>query len=84
MDKRIALTVAYLLRCPRSTVPEAMRACRFSYKESANPTTQMVVRRAREKAASGKRKASPPNVINALTVGMLTVSPMTTAVTGGT
>ena len=26
VDKRIERTVAYLLRCPRSTVPEAMRA----------------------------------------------------------
>ena len=81
-DKRIARTVAYLLRCPRSTVPEAMWACRFSDKESASPTTQMAVRRAREKAASGKRKAPPPNVIDARTVGMSTVSLLTTADAG--
>ena len=83
VDKRIAHTVTYLLRCPRSTVPEAMRACRFSDKESANTTMQIAVRRAREKADGGKRKALPPNLINAPTVGSA-LSPMTTAVSGGT
>ena len=63
VDKRIERTVAYLLRCPRSTVPEAMRACKFSDKESSNPGKQMAVRRAREKAAAGKRIALPPNLV---------------------
>ncbi len=62
-DKRIERTVAYLLRCPRSTVPEAMRACKFSDKESKNAGKQMAVRRAREKAASGKRNP-PPSQFN--------------------
>ncbi len=83
VDKRIKRTVTYLLRCPRSSVPEAMRACRFSDKESSNAGKQMAVRRARKKAASGKRKALLPISIDSPTVG-LTVSPMTTEVTGGT
>ena len=48
------------LHCPRSTVPEAMRACKFSDKESKDAGKQMVVRRAREKANSAKRKTPPP------------------------
>ena len=79
MDKRIQRTVAYLLRCPRSSVPEAMRACKFSDKESSNAGKQMAVRRAREKAASGKRIPPPPNVIDTSTVGVSTVSPITGA-----
>ena len=35
-----------LLRCPRSTVPEAMRACKFSDKESKDAGKQMAVHRA--------------------------------------
>jgi hypothetical protein len=83
VDKRIERTIAYLLRCLNLTVPEAMRACKFSDKESSNAGKQMAVRRAREKADGGKRKALPPNLINTPTVG-LTMSPMTTAVSGGT
>jgi len=83
VDKRIECTVAYILRCLNSTVPEAMRACKFSDKESSNAGKQMAVRRAREKADGGKRKALPPNLIDAPTVGS-TVSPMNTAVSGGT
>ena len=79
VDKRIQRTVAYLLRCPRSSVPEAMRACKFSDKESSNAGKQMAVRRAREKAASGKRIPPPPNVIDTSTVGVSTVSPITGA-----
>ena len=79
VDKRIQRTVAYLLRCPRSSVPEAMRACKFSDKESSNAGKHMAVRRAREKAASGKRIPPPPNVIDTSTVGVSTVSPITGA-----
>jgi len=60
-----------------------MWACKFSDKESSNAGKQMAVRRAREKAAGGKRKALPPNLIDVPTDG-LTVSPMTAAVSGGT
>ena len=83
VDKRIERTLAYLLRCPNSTVPEAMRVSKFSDKESSNAGKQMAVCRAREKADGGKRKALPPNLINAPTVRS-TVSSMTTAVSGGT
>jgi len=79
VDKRIQHTVAYLLRCPTTSVPEAMRACKFSDKESSNAGKQMAVRRAREKAASGKRIPPPPNVIDTSTVGVSTVSPITGA-----
>ncbi len=34
------------LHCPRSTVPEAMRACKFSDKESKGAGKQMAVHRA--------------------------------------
>ena len=60
VDKRIERTVTYLLRCPNSTVPEAMRVCKFSDKESSNAGKQMAVCRACEKADGGKRKALPP------------------------
>ncbi len=83
VDKRIECTVAYLLRCPNSTVPEAMRACKFSDTESSNVGKQMAVHRTHEKADGGKRKALPPNLIDAPTVGS-TMSLMTTAVSGGT
>jgi len=83
VDKHIEHTVAYLLRCPNWTVPEAMRACKFSDKESSNARKQMAVRHAREKADGGKRKALPPNLIDVPTVGSA-VSPMTAAVSGGT
>ena len=45
VDVRIAHTVAYLLRCPRSSVPEAMRACKFTLDESKNRSKQMTIRR---------------------------------------
>jgi hypothetical protein len=83
VDKCIERTLAYLLRCPRLTVQEVMQACIFSGKESSNVGKQMAVRCESEKAASGKRKALPPILIDSPKVG-LTVSPMTTEVTGGT
>ena len=53
MDVRIAHTVAYLLRCPRSLVPEAMRACKFTLDESASRSKQMMIRRSLGKKATG-------------------------------
>jgi hypothetical protein len=76
VDERIAHTVTFLLRCPGSTVPEAMRACKFSLEESLHPAKQMAVRRSFAKASAGKAVA-PPDVIDALTVGTMTVSPLT-------
>ena len=58
IDKQIAATVVYLKRCPASKVPKAMRACKFTDKESCNPAKQMAVRRAYAKALGGKRKSS--------------------------
>jgi hypothetical protein len=42
VDVRIAHTLAYLLRCPRSSVPEAMRACKFTLDESASRSKPQV------------------------------------------
>ena len=56
MDKRAERTIAYLLRCPRSTVPEAMRACRFSDKESKDSGKQMAVHRADSNARTNQRR----------------------------
>ena len=81
-DKHIERTIAYLLRCPASTVPEVMQACKYSTNESVYPAKQMAVRRAHQKVIDAKKKATPPNVINTLTVRVLTMSPQTAAVTG--
>ena len=54
-DKRIAATVAFILKCPASVVPQAMmRACKFSDKESKHAGMQMAVHCARDKALAGK------------------------------
>ena len=60
-NPRAERTVAYLLRCPRSTVPEAMRASKFSLDESRDAAKQIAVRRAYGKASGGKAKL-PPSV----------------------
>ena len=76
--KRIEHTTTYLLRCPASTVPEAMRASRFINMESSNSAKQMAV-------IDAKKNATPPNTIidSSTLVGTSKVSPLTTAVTGG-
>ncbi len=56
VDKRIKCTVAYLLRYPRSTVPEAMRVCKFSDKESKDNWKQMAVHRADSNATTNQRR----------------------------
>ncbi len=56
VDKRTKRTVAYLLRCPRSTVPEAMRVCRFSDKESKDARKQMAVHRADSNTTTNQRR----------------------------
>ena len=58
-DKCIATTVAFILKCPASTVPQAVRACKFSDKESKHAGMQMAVRRARDKALAGKKRPPP-------------------------
>ena len=77
-DKRIATTVAFILKCPASTVPQAMRACKFSDKESKHAGMQMAVRRARDKALAGKKSPPPPSVIiSASRSGKKSMSPLT-------
>ncbi len=77
MDVRIAHTVAYLLQCPRSLVPEAMRACKFTLDESENRSKQMTIRRslAAQKATGGK--LVPPPMIDTVTAATMTVSLLT-------
>jgi hypothetical protein len=84
VDKRIAHTVAYLLKCPASSVPQAMRTYKYSDKESSDATKQMAVRRAWKAVSKPKKKSSPPSSIGASKVGSpaSTVSPITTAITG--
>ncbi len=82
-DKRIERNVAYLLRCPESTVPEAMQACKYSTNKNVNTTKQMAVGCTHKKAIDAKKKATPPNVIDASKVGTSTMSPLTTALTSG-
>ena len=77
MDERIAHTVTFLLRCPGSTVPEAMRACKFSLEESLHPAKQMAVRRSFAKASAGKAVAPPDVIVAAATATTTTVSPLT-------
>jgi hypothetical protein len=77
MDKGIVHTVAFMLWCPGLSVPEAMRASKYSLEESGNPAKQMAIRRSFAKATSGKLKA-PSVVIDALTAATTTVSPLTT------
>ncbi len=87
MDVRIAHTVAYLLRCPWSSVPEAMRACKFFLDESASQLKQMTIRRSFAKKATGGKLVPPPplNVIDTATAVRTTVSPLTmSTVRGGT
>ena len=62
MDKRIAKAAAFKLRCQSASIPEAMRASKFSLAESSNPAKQMAVRRAYEKVIRGKTKAAPASV----------------------
>ncbi len=78
MDVRIAHTVAYLLQCPRSSVPEAMRVCKFTLDESENRSKQMTIRSslAAQKATGGKL-VPPPPMIDTVTAARITVSPLT-------
>jgi len=53
-DARIGRAAEFLLRCQGAKVPEAMRAVKFTLKESANATKQMAVRRTYAKAIGGR------------------------------
>ena len=59
-DKRIEHGVAFLLRCQGASVPEAMPASKFTFKESLNTTKQMAVHHAHAKAIGGKQKSFSP------------------------
>ena len=51
-DKRIANAVAFKIRCKGASIPEAMRATKFTLKESEDTSKQMAVRRAYQKAVN--------------------------------
>jgi hypothetical protein len=51
-DKRIASAVTFKIRCQGASIPEAMRATKFTWKESEDPAKQMAVRRAYQKAVN--------------------------------
>ncbi len=77
MDKRIAKAAAFKLRCQSASIPEAMRASKFSLAKSSNPAKQMAVCRAYEKAIRGKTKAAPATVSILSTASGSSLSPMT-------
>jgi hypothetical protein len=77
VDVRVAHTVTFLLRCPRSSVPEAMRACKYTFDESASRSKQMAIRRSFAKATGGELVAPPDVILAAVTATMTTVSPLT-------
>ena len=77
VEVRIAHTVTFLLRCPRSSVPEAMRACKYTFDESASRSKQMAIRRSFAKATGGELVAPPDVIVAAATATMTTVSPLT-------
>jgi hypothetical protein len=56
-DKRIEHAVAFLLRCQGASVPEAMRAAKFTLEESLNTAKQMAVHCAYAKAIFGNTKS---------------------------
>ena len=56
-DGRVPHAGAFLLRCQGAKVPEAMRAAKFTLKESLDTTKQMAIRRAYAKAIGGKTKS---------------------------
>ena len=60
VDVRIAHTVAYLLRCPQSSVSEAMQVCKFTFDESASRSKQMTIHRSFAKEATGGKLVPPP------------------------
>jgi hypothetical protein len=72
VDVCIVHTVAYLLRCPRSSVPEAMWVCIFTLDKSASQSKQMAIRCSFAKSTSGKL-VPPPDVIDVATDATTTV-----------
>ena len=67
-DNRFDAAVGYIKRCPKLTIPEAMKLANFSVQEQACRAMQMVLRRLLNKMKGGSA-LSPPSLINASTVG---------------
>ena len=79
VDVRSAHTVAYLLRCPRSSVPEAMRASKFTLDESASRSKQMTIRRSFAKKATGGRTMTAMAMARRTTMTTMTTMATMTA-----
>ena len=56
-DGHVTHVVAFLMRCQGAKVPKAMRAVKFTLKESLDMTKQMAVRWAYAKVIGGKTKS---------------------------
>jgi len=50
IDSRIADAIRFMMMCPKARVAQAMRATKFTLKESENLAKQMVIHRAYKKA----------------------------------
>ena len=69
-DNRFDAAVGYIKRCPKLTIPEAMKLADFSVQEQACRAMQMVLRSLLNKMKdSNSSVLSPPSLINASTVG---------------
>ncbi len=79
VDKCIERAVTYLLRCPRSSVPEAMQACKFSDKESKDARKQMAVHRADSNATTNQRRDQQKWVV--VVAAIMTVTAVATTAT---
>ena len=67
-DNRFDAAVGYIKRCPKLTIPEAMKLADFSVQEQACRAMQMVLRRLLNKMKDSS-VLSPQSLINASTVG---------------
>jgi hypothetical protein len=77
VDKRIAHAVSFKLRCPEVSIPEAVRATKFTLEESLNTAKQMAFRRAYEKAIGAQKNVpSAVSVTKSKRTGS-SLSPMT-------
>jgi hypothetical protein len=77
VDKRIERTIAYLLCCPRLSVLEAMRVCKFSDKESSNAGKQMAVHHADSNATTNQRRDQQKWVVVVAAIVTATAAAMT-------
>jgi hypothetical protein len=68
---------AYLLKCPASSVPQAMRACKNSDKESSDAAKQMAVRRlCNMQGGTQEEEEAPPPCRICASSPALSVSPI--------